>query len=174
MKITLDIDPNKISDSINDIMTSLDSDQKKELAKQVLVEWLQEPIGIESQIIFKEAYDRTKNSLQQRDYYRTYSDQDVFAHYDFKTNISKTMTSKEIMIANIRCSIMQFYREQVQELIRNDPIVREQLVETTKHIAEDFPKYVKHAMGQWFVQNMSSMQNDVQALMNGKQERENA
>jgi hypothetical protein len=165
MKITIDVNEDQVSGSIVNILNSLDTDGRKEIAKSVILNWLNEPFKIESQIIFNETLDEFRKKGLTRYSGGHMNDDELIKDYRFNGELSKKLSSKEIMIATIRKEALTIYRTHIKELIDNDQVMKDQLVEISKDISKDFPKYVQSAMSNWFLSHMQDMQQNIEIMM---------
>lgn len=159
MQITMNVDASQMSESVVEILKSLNEEQRKDIAKDILVKWLQEPNSFEHAAHSREVIIRLRNDYYYKNDFKDASDEDIKQHYKYKEEIKKYPTAKEVMVGEITNQIVSYYKEEVVNFIKNDETVNNILAVTLAQIKEDFPKYVHNAMVYYFTQNLNNLGN---------------
>ena len=155
MQVTLNIEAGQMGDTVVDLFNNIPAEKREELALKVLEKWIEEPLSIERDA----ATERLIVKYRGKTGYdgKTMTDKEILSDYNFKNDLNKTKSSKEIMISEVSKKLSDFYEKEVKELVENSPLVNKVLEETLAKAKEDFPKLVQKAMTDWFSDHIQAI-----------------
>jgi O6-methylguanine-DNA--protein-cysteine methyltransferase len=157
MQIVLNIDQTNIGETVEEIFRSLSDEDKKEVAKQVMLETLRKPSEVE-RINFEN--ELIKSLIKADGYPKT--EKDARDSYAFTERRSKFKTSSERMIESISAGALVHYKELAASLVKEDPVLSDAISKMLETFKTEFPNMVQLAMSAYFA---SQMQGIASALL---------
>lgn len=157
-QITINLSPEqlgKFSENIIGVFNELSVDEKKDIAKQVMQSWLNDPVKIEESARERDIIW----SMRNQSYYRDKSDSEIKNSWEFKDNVRKYKTSKETMVIAIVDEVKNHYKNVATELAKNDPQFAELMTKVSDDLRIQLPDIVRKAMTDFMMNNMSMWQN---------------
>ena len=169
MQITLNIDTTNFDGTILNLFENLTQDEKKEIARNVLQQYLSEPYDIEKKLFEFNSIQNLKNS-DIKDWYGKYfnelTDEQIKQTSEFRNRMTNFKSSREQMITTTMNAAIEHQKEQINEMIRNDKQIQTVITEIMEKIKLDFPKTVHDAMVLYMTLQLSSMAGQLgQALL---------
>lgn len=165
MQVTINVDSSTIGGTVEEVFKSLSPEDKKELARQLMVEVLTSPNGAERKVyedrLAEQIYEKNKNSSYDRERYA--SPDRAKESYEFRNAIGSYKSSREIMVGEIVQSACAHYKAQVAELVANDPQMIAMYEETREAMIANYPAMVQAAMIHWMAGQMGQIGAAVQA-----------
>lgn len=152
MKVQLEIPEGEVGKSVVDILGSLSYDDKKELARQVMKEWLEKASG-NSEMALRVKELLVEIRAKKDSYYTAKSDDDIKDSYAFKEALRSWKSSHEKMTEEVTRAVADFYKEQVREVVQRDPRTVAMAHEVAQLVKEQLPKAVHDAMVAWFLKH---------------------
>lgn len=155
MKIELEIPEGDVGKSVQEILKNLAWDQKRELCRQVMLEWLSSGIHQNERSLREK--DLVEEIRKSESYYYNRSDADIRDSYSFKEKMKVWRSSHEIFVQQTSEEAIRFYKEQVREVIERDPHIQAARHEVAQIVKENFPKMIHDALMEWFGSNISGI-----------------
>lgn len=168
MKIEINIDAHDLDGTIVGVFNSLTEEEKKDMAKEAMKKWLDEPHRIEEQAKynlllpeFKERYKNSGETIYVNGWRKVHecTDDQIIKTSEFQKLVANFKSSKDEMIAAITKETIDHYRFMATEMVKTDPQLQKIMQQTLEGIKQDFPKFIHDAMLYWFTQNMQAMMN---------------
>lgn len=160
MQLTLEIDPAKLGAVMEDTFATLTAEQRFDLCKQAMWQWLTDPKPVEDTLRRTEAIEYVKrNDYDFRDgRYRGNGQPIPLEEYQksrcYREYLEKHPTSREIMLTKVRDAVIADYTACVRETIANDPRIQEAKEKVLALVVENFPKIAHDAMIMFFASNL--------------------
>jgi uncharacterized protein YecT (DUF1311 family) len=171
MQITLNIEANQLGDTVLDLFKNLTEEQKKEIATEILTNWLKNPRDIELKANTKEIVEKVRKKNWQM---KELSYDEIIKSAFFEEESKKFKTSKNKMVEEIVEKTLDFYKEEIKDMVEKDEMINKVKNEVLSHIKDNFRTYVHDAMIAWFCQGMNQVTQGVsQALHNSGSNMEN-
>jgi hypothetical protein len=171
MELKINVSDADFGHELAGILESLSPEEKKEIAKEVLLKALNETTDSQRTLREKDTKVleklKTEISSYERDKYTT--PEQMRTHYKYKELMGQMKSAKEVAVEQIVSSAIQVFRDNASEFIKNDENLKKIWEATSSQIQEDFPKYVHDAMVGHFVAQMSSMQNSIMMALQQSQ-----
>lgn len=155
MKVELQIDGSQMGDTIQEVFKNLTPEQRTELAKSAMMEWLKSPIDFERCVYESKLIEEIRND--RHGYYKNKSDAEIRDNYDFRERVKKFRSTKEKMVEEIVAETIRSYKESVKELISKDEQIQAMLAVVREEIKKSFPAMAQDAITVWFASNMDSI-----------------
>ena len=152
MQITINIEPGQMGETVLDIFQNLNSDEKRELAMQIMREWLQSPEFFETRNYEQIVIDEYRKGLikpysgRYERFYEDTPEEVIRMDYNFRKELEKYRTSKQDMVATIKEEITKYYKEQISSEIRHDQQIKKIKDDIIDDIKDNFPSIAQHAM----------------------------
>lgn len=168
MELKINVTGADFSDDLKTILATLSEEDKKDLAKQVMLEWLKSPIEYERHVKEADVLERI------REYEKKPSMNLEEAKKSWRWNdfMGQWKSTKEQMIAMIIAQSLTHYKELVKNLVENDEQLKKIWTEVQEVIRQNYPNYVHDATVYHFANQMDSLKNQVQhnlmATLNGE------
>lgn len=148
MKVELEIPEGDIGKSVHDILKNLAWDQKRELCRQVMLDWISSNIHKnERELREKELVEEIRKS---ETWYHGKSDKDIRDSHTFTEMMRTWRNSHEIFVKEISEETIRFYKEEVRKIVEHDPAIQAMRHEVAQIVKETFPKMVHDAILEWF------------------------
>lgn len=155
MKVELEIPEGDIGKSVQDILKNLAWDQKRELCRQVMLDWLSSGIHVNERALReKEVVEEIRKS---ETWYHGKSDADIRGSHSFTEKMRYWRSSHETFVKEISEETIRFYKEQVREVVERDPAIQVMRHEVAQIVKENFPKMIHDAVMEWFGENISQI-----------------
>jgi predicted DNA-binding ArsR family transcriptional regulator len=158
MQVTLNIESGQLGDTVVDLFKSLDQNQRKEIATQILTEWIRNPDVIESKAEEEKALQYVKNKASSWDISNK-SDEELKRLIEYRDYFRKNPSSKQQMIGQVKKEITEFYQAEVHKLVREDPTTRKMVEAVSEIVKDTMPKLVHDAMVLWTAANLDKAIN---------------
>lgn len=169
MQVTLNIGANQIGETVLDLFKTLTEEQKKQIAGEVLRQWLKDPIPYEAAAWDEEAiaYVR-KEDYQARD--RGWNGERCRESAYYRRYMDKKNSSKAEMILEVQRQIITFYNSEIKQLVREDPQILKMKDAVCEVVGEMFPKIAHDAMVLFVAGNLDRAINaTMSGLLQGSQ-----
>ena len=152
--ITIDLQNAQLGETVIATFDSLTPEQRIDLCKQVMLEWLRSPGEIE-----KEERERLAIAAyrEKHSYGRRETDDEIRNSYNFPKFYEAQQTSRGLMIAEVREATSKFFKEIVTEMVRSDPEIAKLKESVEEEVRLTFPGLVKDAMVTFFRNNLASI-----------------
>jgi len=148
MKIEIEIPEGDVGKSVQDILKNLGWDQKRELCRQVMLEWLSSNIHkSERDLHEKEVIEDMRKS---ETWYHGKTDKEIRDSHTFTERMRAWRSSHEIFVKETSEAAIRFYKEQVREVVERDPAIQAMRHEVAQIVKETFPKMMHDAILEWF------------------------
>ena len=156
MQITMNIEAAQVGDTIVATFNNLTQEQKLEIAKQVMLEWLKEPWDLERQSYEREVFRRLRADTGFRSNSGKTDDQ-LRQDYDYSNKMREFMSTREKMINTITTEVANHYRACVAEIIKNDPQIQEAKGIVLEAVKKIFPAAIHNALVKFFSDQMGAI-----------------
>jgi uncharacterized protein YpuA (DUF1002 family) len=169
MQVTLNIDGGLpgFAQTFEDLINTLSPEEKKDLAKQVLYEWLKDPHSVEMQVADQKALEFVRANLSSYDN-KNQSPEELRKHYRYKDFMNSYTSDKIEMVKRITQEAIQHFEELVAKKVKEDEGLKEVYKEVEAHIALAFPGMVEQAMQSFFI-NSFRHQMDLSMVVQNQQ-----
>ena len=159
MQVTLNIDSANIGGPVEQVFATLSDADKKDLAKQVMLEVLHKPMTAEREafacgVCEKLVADYANDSYPGN---RIKTVEEARKHYKFNEAMSKFKSSTDRMMEEITRSACTHYKQMVDELVKSDEQIQQVMCSVRDQFAKDFPAVLNSAMIQYFANQMGSI-----------------
>ena len=162
MEVKLNIEGSDMSMQLTDILSKMSEIDKRDLAKELLTNWLREPVTHERKVFEEKLLDNLEEEQEKNNAYNKQSREKLKDSYDFRERSRGFKSIKEQMVGIIVEEAIKYYKDQITELIKNDSQMNEIFEMTKDTIKENYPKYVHDAMVYFLAGNMDSIKTGVQ------------
>jgi hypothetical protein len=153
MKIEIEVPEGDVGKSVQEILKNLGWDQKRELCRQIMLEWLSSGIHVNERALHEK--DLIEEIRKTEDYYRNKSDADIRESYGFKEKMRSWRSSHEIFVQQTSEEAIRFYKEQVRDIVERDPAIKAMRHEVAQIVKESFPKMLHDAVMESFASNVA-------------------
>jgi len=157
MKIELDVNPQDLTKSLTEILSTLTPEQKLSIAKDTMEKWLREPYDAERIAKEQDVIDAIKKDQETRSYRGKETEQEIRSGYEFRQKMEGFRSTKATMVKEITQAVIESYQSQVKQVIQSDPKIQAMKDEVIAVIKETFPKVAHDAMVQWMASSMQKM-----------------
>ena len=165
MQITLNIDSANIGGTIEQVFFALTNEEKKELARTVMLQALSTPMDAERSAFERKITDQlileTANSTYHND--RVTNVEDARRHYKYRERMSAFKSSSERMIEEITKAAIGNYKEQVTQLVKEDEQLAKMYEMVRSELVSNFPQMVQAAMTAHFASQMGQLTHGLNA-----------
>ncbi len=179
MKLELNIDSSQIGGTIVETFNLLTQEDRKELAKQVMLEWLREPHDIERQIKEQQVLEQTRAKMKE-EYLAARSrgygygdnnpdnmnDQQIKDRSEYRVHFQSWRSTRERMIETVVQATLEHYKEAVTVLVCTDPQLEAKLEQVKAQTVNLFPQIVQSCLMQWFSSHMNDVAMQVGMMAN--------
>lgn len=157
MQVTLNIEAGQLGNTVVELFQSLDQDQRKEIATEVLTKWLQDPTSVEMAAEDSKAlyYARSKSSWSNKDK----SAEQLRVTSEYTDYFKEHPTSKQMMIGQIKDEIVKHYQSVVNKVVIEDPKTQDMAKEVGQIVKDTLPKMIHDAMMLWTAANLDKAVN---------------
>ena len=147
MQVTLQINPEQLSETVGDLFKNLSEEQKMTIAADVYRGWLMDTPHAE--LAAYEMQTITKLSLKNPGQ----GVQDIRSSYDFKEEMKKFRSIKSEMMQAMIPEALNHMKKVVDTTIMDSPDMQEAVKVITEVMSSEFPKYVQQAVTNSFARN---------------------
>lgn len=159
IQITFNIDSANIGSTVEDVFKSLTADDKRELARGIMMEVLTKPnnaerLAFEQQVV-EQLIREYENASYPSDRIRTESE--ARCSYRFRERMAKFESSRDRMMRMIVEETTKLYKDMVAELVKNDEQTQAVLADAQASFTKAFPTLCQQAMNSFFVSRMSEI-----------------
>lgn len=159
IQITFNIDSANIGNTVEDVFKSLTEDDKRELARGIMLEVLTKPNGAErlafEQQTIEQLIREYENASYQGDRIRT--EAEARASYRFRERMAKFESSRDRMMKMIVEETTNQYKDMAAGLIKNDEQTQATLAGVQADFIKAFPSLCQQAMNSFFVLKMAEI-----------------
>jgi len=159
MKVTIDIDPVQISLGVLEILRSLPESEKQRIAGEIIKDWLSVTHDQEKQIYEKEI----ATTLMRRSGKK---ESDIREGYEFREAMKEYVSVREKMIKTILDEGVRLFKSTVEVQIQSSEYIQDVFSKAMDVVRINFPTYVQNAVAQWFINQMSSIQDQTMNYAN--------
>ena len=159
MELKVELESSQVGSTVEEIFASLTVDQKQAIAKDLMEKWLLEPREIEMRSIQPDALKYARDRYSS--YYDGKTDAVVAQSSDYKEYLQKHKTSRDTMIEEIKLETISYYKQQVNEMLKNDEQTNVIKDEVMKEIRADFPLIIKKALMASIMGILPNMMSDI-------------
>jgi hypothetical protein len=151
MKIEIEIGDGNVGQSVQEILATLGSDDRKALAREVITKWLADTLHTnEREVKESEVIAKIQTNNQSSSYKRDETVSEIRTSYAFRELMNTWKSSRDIMVGQIGAEVANYYKEQVKAVVEGDPTLQRMREEVGKLVVELFPKMVHDAVTAWF------------------------
>ena len=159
IQITFNIDSANIGSTVEDVFKSLTADDKRELARGIMMEVLTTPnnaerLAFEQQVV-EQLIREYENASYPSDRIRTESE--ARCSHRFRERMTKFESSRDRMMRMIVEETTKLYKDMVAELVKNDEQTQAVLADAQASFIKAFPLLCQQAMNSFFVSRMSEI-----------------
>lgn len=161
MQISLNIDSSNIGGTIEQVFADLSHEEKRELAKTVMLEVLRTPMESERVVYERQVIDTLIEETKGETYssYRITDAASARSSHKYRERMQKFQSTSDRMMTMIVNATVAHYKELVTELVKNDEQLAAQYVSVRDKIVADFPATVQTAMALQFASQMGQVSN---------------
>lgn len=164
MELKLNISDADFGAELKQIIDSLTLEEKKEIAKEVMVKCLNEITDCQRTLMEKEkqVFEQIKNQMSSYDTDKSKTPEQLRTHYKYAALMLEVKSPKEEAIKEILFAATSSFKEQAKNLIDTDEKLKQLWDVTSEEIKKDFPKFIHDAMMYWFSSHLGNMQMGIQ------------
>lgn len=151
MEVKLQIDGEQLKGTVEEVFQHLTAEQKQELARSVLFEFLKNPPPYTNAERRSFAYDLAKESQT-----------GGWAPSDYHINEKLKLVPKsphETLLRQLLEQCLAYQKQQIAEFIKTDATVQETVKQVSEELKACFPKFVHDAMMAFMCGHMQSIGN---------------
>ncbi len=174
MEVTLKIEAAQLGETVVDLFKNLGEDQRKAIATDILIKWLNEPYNIE-----REAYAegvlrdfRQSNIELYINYNRKRAadctDKEIKDSSEYRDRIRNFKSSRELMIKEITTEVMTHFKTSIPELIKTDPKFEILRSVFYQFIVDNFPMMIKESFANYFTSQLNMIVINSTATFNNR------
>ena len=159
IQITFNIDSANIGNTVEDVFKSLTSDDKRELARGIMLEVLTKPNDAERKAFEQRVIDGLIAEYSNAGYHsdRIRDESAARASYRFRERMQKFESTRDRMMRMIVEETTKQYRDMVSELVKNDEQSQAALAAAQAEFTKAFPTLCQQAMNSFFVSRMAEI-----------------
>jgi len=158
MKIEIEIGEGNVGKSVEDILATLGPEERKAMAKEVMVKWLADTLHLnEREIKEREVVARLQAENQSSSYIREETPGQIRSGYKFQDAMRGWKSSRDVLVDKVGAEITRYYQEQVKALVEGDPTLQGMREKIGQIVVEQFPKMVHDALIAWFTSHMQTV-----------------
>lgn len=157
MKIEINVGEESVGKSIQEVFAALTQEERKDLARQVMLQHLNTPQDAERTIFENQ---KAKEFVDPKSYDMK-TEADVRQSYKFREACRTFVSSKEVMVKEVSAAAIAHYKEVVRELVRNDPKVLAMKDEVIQIVRSTLPAVLHDCMVAMFGQAISAQLNSM-------------
>jgi hypothetical protein len=162
MEITLKIEAHQLGETVEEVFKTLTDDQKRELAKEAVRKWLEEPLSGERAAYEEKAIADLRKACIRIGYYSSdrnsndpkVTDDEIRGTPEFRSRMSEYRSTRERLVTSVCEQAVSHAKEYAIKAVSEDAKLRLVFDEVRKKIEEMFPQMVYGAMVRWFSENM--------------------
>ena len=157
MQLVLNVDNLNFDDTIGNVFAALTEDDKRDIARQCMLEVLRNPSVHERQVEEERVALMLVDQEMRSSYPSFKTTQDAKASYKFREAMAKYKTSTEQMVEMIVQATVKNYKELVEELVKEDEQLKEIYALVRDQAAKDFPRLIEACMISYFSAQMGNI-----------------
>lgn len=163
MELKITISEADFGAELKDILDSLSHEEKKEIAKEVMLKQLMEVTDTQRTLREKEerVFEKVKQSLYGYDKDKYKTPEQLRTHYKYHELMRDTKSAKEMAVKVIINSAVSAFREHATKMIQEDEGLKKIWMAASAEIRADFPKYIQSAMTYYFASQLQNMQGSI-------------
>lgn len=162
VQVTLNIDASQFSDAGPSILGSLSEEDKKQIAKEVVLGILRETNPAERKQAEEEALASVRRSGS---YYANRPDNEIKQCSDYMQIMNKFSSTRQQFLIAVSETTMKYMKEQVDEIIKTDPEIQKMVVSITEEIRKAFPAVVQNAMTLVLAKQLEGLSQQIQSSL---------
>jgi hypothetical protein len=169
MKIELNIEPSQIGETVIDVFKTLTPEDKKEMAIQIMREWLKEPslfesCNFEQQLIHEYRTGIRKPNSTYDKFDENTPESTIRNDYYFKKSVEEYKTSKQGLVEATKREMLVYYNEEIAKELKLDVTINKIKEETYKELTANFPRIITEVLIMAFSSNLANMQHQIQDM----------
>lgn len=158
MKIEIEIGEGNVGQSVQEILDTLGPEERKAMAKEVMVKWLADTLHLnEREIKERDVVARIQKENQASSYSRDETPGSIRSGYKFKDAMSGWKSSRDVLVDQVGAEITRYYQDQVKAIVEGDPTLQGMREKIGQLVLEQFPKMVHDALIAWFTSHMQTV-----------------
>lgn len=157
MQVTLNIEAGQLGDTIVDLFKNLSEKQREALALNVMKKWVKEPMSVERSLFKEELLRKYRGKTDHYGTKRHKTDDEIERDYNFTNELDRHKTSKELMIREVTDQLNKFFKDKVEEVVKDSERVNHALELALDQAKADFPILIQKAMTSWFAEHIHSI-----------------
>lgn len=157
MQITLNIDSANIGGTVEQVFASLSDEEKKGLAKQVMLEVLRKPMASERLVYEQKMAEQVIAQKAGSHYDRIDTIEKAKSTYEYRTLMEKYKSTSERMMEEITRTAVKHYSELVSDLVKEDEQVQTIFSVMREQFVADMPKLMQMAMAAQFAKQVDTI-----------------
>jgi len=154
MEIKFNVDASKIAEDVSTILKSLTEQERKDLAKEALLQWITKPCDADREIFELHLIQKIK---AEHSGYRNDTDERIREGYQFREGIKTYRSKYSIMMEEVQKEAIAYQKTLIKDHVAQDPEIKKQMDEALAKVKDNFGSYVHDAMMAWFCSNMQTM-----------------
>jgi hypothetical protein len=152
MKVIIETTTELLAKDGEELLEGLTDEDKKEIAKSVLSEWLKGSKDFERQDREREVVEEIRNL----GYLRGEDEQTIRSSADFYSRMRKFKSSRERLVDRLREKMITAGEKAIQELIKEEEASRI-LEKIVPEVTKSIPEFVCRAISDWVINNLTGI-----------------
>jgi hypothetical protein len=158
MKIEIEIGEGNVGQSVQEILATLGTEERKTVAREVMMKWLANTLhSDEREIKEREVVARIQKDNQSSSYNRNDTPAEIRNGYQFKDAMRSWKSSRDVLVEQVGVEITLYYKDHVKAIVEGDPTLQGIREKIGQLILEQFPKMVHDALIAWFTAHMQTV-----------------
>lgn len=163
MRIEFEVDPAMVGKELAEILRSLSSEEKKDMALKTMEAWLKDPIDYEK---WPATTYIIKQMRRENEYlYQNHSFEQMKQTSDFKKLYAEQYgTSRKFMIDEIMNQAIAQYKSLAEGFVKDNPELQKLFSAMLDQFVADYPELCRQAMSKWFSEFVQLQMMELQRL----------
>ena len=168
MKLEINISEADFGHELKSILDSLSIEEKKEIAKEVMIKALNEVTDNQRTLaekeakVFQQIIDNLGSYNDEKNKFINSNIAEKRKHYKYNDLMKNVKSAKELAYEALAKEATATFQMEAKNLIQKDEKLKLYWEETAKEIRDNFPKFIHDAMSYYFASQLSSMQSGIQ------------
>lgn len=165
IQITFNIDSANIGSTVEDVFKSLTAEDKRELARGIMLEVMTKPNEAERLVFEQQTVEQLIREYENASYThdRIRTEAEARGSYRFRERMAKFESSRDRMMRMIVEETTRQYKDMVAELVKNDEQTQAMMADVQATFIKSFPTLCQQAMNSFFVSRMAEISTAMNA-----------
>lgn len=163
MQVTFNVTGAQFSGAFEELMASLSQEDKKEVAKAVLVKMLEDDPEQERQA-FSDSVVTELRAYR----FKEHSDAQIRASWEYKDKMKTFKSSRQQAYELVTAETVKLYQEMVSQMLQESPRTQEVMAAAQEQFKLDLPRMAEQALTTFFISSMANIGATMANQMNDR------